>query len=106
MTVLGVDLAVTTTSLLLSLLDVEQEIMTGSPHLNSFSGLSNKIIRWPRLTGDMTHSLVTLQEEERRGEWREWWVVCVQQPSHSNQLPRPGSHQTDGRVGLCPGGQQ
>ena len=52
MTVLGVDLAVTTTSLLLSLLDVEQEIMTGSPHFNSFSGLSssNKIIRWPHLT--------------------------------------------------------
>ena len=41
----GLDLAVTTTSLLLSLLDVEQQIMTGSPHLNSFSGQSNKIIR-------------------------------------------------------------
>ena len=48
----GLDLAVTTTSLLLSLLDLEQEMMTGSPHLNSFSGLSssNKIIRWPHLT--------------------------------------------------------
>ena len=45
----GLDLAVTTTSLLLSLLDLEQEMMTGSPHLNSFSGQSNKIIRWPRL---------------------------------------------------------
>ena len=41
----GVDLAVTTTSLLLSLLDVEQQIMTGSPHLNSFTGHTNKIIR-------------------------------------------------------------
>ena len=45
----GVDLAVTTTSLLLSILDVEQQIMTGSPHLNSFSGQTSKIIRWPGL---------------------------------------------------------
>ena len=46
----GLDLAVTTTSLLLSLLDVEQQIMTGSPHFNSFSGQdANKIIRWPGL---------------------------------------------------------
>ena len=50
----GVDLAVTTTSLLLSILDMEQQIMTGTPHLNSFSGHSNKIIRWHRMTPDWT----------------------------------------------------
>ena len=59
----GLDLAVTTTSLLLSLLDLEQEIMTGSLHLNSFSGQSNKIIGWPRLRYHWAwaHISVTLQ---------------------------------------------
>ena len=67
----GLDLAVTTTSLLLSLLDVEQQIMTGSPHFNSFSGQdANKIIRWFQLGGWLSalrsHTGVSLQGEERR----------------------------------------
>ena len=108
----GVDLAVTITSLLLSLLDVEQHIMTGSPHLNSFSGHhSNKItIRW-NIGGRSVRLLlqcynVTLQEEERGGGRCDWWIVCLHQPPLINQLPGPGSPQTEGRVGLCPGGDQ
>ena len=45
MTTSGVKLAMATTSFLLSLLDVKQQLMTGSSNLNSYSGHANRLIR-------------------------------------------------------------
>ena len=45
MTTSGVTLAMATTSFLLSLLDVKQQLMTGSSNLNSYSGHANRLIR-------------------------------------------------------------
>ena len=39
------NLAMVTTSFFLSLLDVKQQLMTGSSNLNSYSGHANRLIR-------------------------------------------------------------
>ena len=83
----GVDLAVTTTSLLLSILDVEQQIMTGSPHLNSFSGQTSKIIRWPGLSYHWSGYYYYCRKKKGEEEEREGGVY--RNPLIASNCPDP-----------------